>query len=125
MSCMCPSPSLQPNLIDPTPPCPPIDALYNPDLNAAAGGARTTYVRFAATLDGCALSNGGVAAFDADSFRLTRGEASLMDPHGRLLLEHTAEAVEDARGSGMDGVGGSGTGVYVGCMWATGATRVG
>ena len=104
---------------------PPTDALYNPDLNAAAGGARTTYTRFAATLDGCPAGSGppGVAAFDADAFRLTRAEAALMDPHGRLLLEHAAEAVGDARAGGAPAAGGAGTGVYVGCMWATGAQR--
>jgi hypothetical protein len=115
--------------------CLQADASYDPDTNAAASGALTTYARFAATLDG------GVAAFDAAAFRLTRAEAALMDPQGRLLLEQAAEAVQDARqrrrlpqevaaaaqhplkiSSGGDGgeVCSASTGVYVGCMWATG-----
>ena len=110
------------------------DAVYNPDQNAAAGGSRTMYVRFAATLDGIggstSASGSRVAAFDADAFRLTRTEGALMDPHARLLLGHSAEAVADARGrllpgglaavGSVDAIGGSSTGVYVGCMWSTG-----
>lgn len=100
------------------------DALYNPDMGAAAGGAHATYTRFTATLDGCG-SGPGVASFDADVFRLTRAEATLMDPHGRLLLEQASEAVADAAGrqqpASFGGFGGSAaTGVYVGCMWSTG-----
>lgn len=97
---------------------------------AASAGARSVYTRFAGMLAGSA-----VAAFDAAAFRLTPGEAALMDPHARLLLEHVAEAAADARcrlppvktvGSSAGGVGGSGpTGVYVGCMWATGESRQG
>lgn len=108
-------------------PMPP-DALYSPDQGVAAAGAFVTYARFAATLDGSA-AGGSVAAFDADSFRLTRAEAAVMDPQGRLLLEHTAEAFADARwrlqqqGFSSIDAGGSSTGVYVGCMWATGAPR--
>ena len=86
--------------------------MYNPDPNAAAGGAYATYVRFAATLDG-GCSGAGVAAFDAAGFRLTHAEASLMDPNTRLLLEHAAEAVADT-GSAAD----MSTGVYLGCMWS-------
>lgn len=48
-----------------------------------------------------------------------------MDPHGRLLLEHTAEAVGDARAGGAQAAGDASTGVYVGCMWATGALQAG
>jgi len=102
-----------------------VDALYSPDQGAAAAGASITYARFAATLDGSAAA-GSMAAFDADSFRLTKAEAAVMDPQGRLLLEHTAEAVADAQGRLVQHSGtaadmsASATGVYAGCMWATG-----
>lgn len=69
-----------------------------------------------------------MAAFDAGAFRLAPGEAALMDPHGRLLLEHAAEALADAGGRQPSGPaawrpGGSSTGVFVGCMWAHGECR--
>ena len=92
------------------------DALYDPDPGAAAAGKRTTYARFAAVLGG---AGGGAAAFDADAFWLARGEAALMDPHARLLLELSAEALAGAA-SGGSGAVGVDVGVYVGCMWATG-----
>jgi len=110
----------------------PADALYTPDAAAAAGGKHATYARFASSLEGgpgASAGTTGIAAFDADSFRLTRVEASLMDPHARLLLERTTEAVADARGrlhqpaaagDSNSAVGGASTGVYVGCMWSTG-----
>lgn len=103
---------------------PSADALYNPDQTAAAGGTQTIYTRFAATLDGIPGSSGcGIAAFDADAFRLTRAEAAMMDPHGRLLLEHAAEAAADAAGrlQGRAAAAplGAATGVYVGCMWSS------
>lgn len=96
------------------------DALYSPDQGAAAAGALATYARFAATLDGSPAASSSVAAFDADGFRLTRAEAAVMDPQGRLLLEHTAQAVADAQTLLLPHST-SATGVYVGCMWATGA----
>ena len=101
--------------------CSSADVLFDPEQSAAAGGSRTIYTRFAATLAG------GVAAFDAAAFRLVPGEAALMDPHARLLLEHSAEALADAgarqpAGSAMQlhGSVASSTGVFVGCMWASG-----
>lgn len=66
-----------------------MEPLYSPDSAAAAGGAGTLYTRFAATLGKAT----GIAAFDPEAFRLTRAEAALMDPHTRLLLEHTTEAM--------------------------------
>ena len=99
-----------------------VDAMYSPDLSAAAGGAQLSYARFAGTLDG---SDGDVRLpwFDADAFRLPRAEAAAMDPQVRLLLEHTGAAVADAQGrtpqQGPLVSGSDGTGAYVGCMWAT------
>jgi acyl transferase domain-containing protein len=90
-----------------------VDALYDPDTAAAAGGKAATYCRFTSTL------GPGVAAFDPGAFRLPPPEAALMDPHTRVLLEHVAEAAAGAgaRGSSLASV--STVGVYVGCMWAS------
>ncbi len=47
-----------------------------------AGGPGTAATRFGAFL-------AGVEAFDAAAFRLAGSEAAVLDPHARLLLEHT------------------------------------
>ncbi|ASJ53861.1 hypothetical protein BP422_10085 [Brevibacillus formosus] len=51
--------------------------------------------------------------FDADYFRVSPKEAEFMDPHQRLMLEVTAEAIEDAGYMG-EKIYGSHTGVFIG-----------
>ncbi|ARU60252.1 hypothetical protein CBW65_03625 [Tumebacillus avium] len=51
--------------------------------------------------------------FDFKFFKLSKKEASLMDPHQRLFLETVWSAIEDA-GYGGDKMTGSNTGVYAG-----------
>jgi hypothetical protein len=97
-----------------------MDALYSPDQGAAAGGQLSCYARFAATLDGGCGEGASLAAFDAGAFRLTAAEAAQMDPQARLLLETAAGAFADATGRLETSPVDARTGVYVGCMWATG-----
>lgn len=102
------------------------DSLYDPDQGAGVGGPQTACTRFAATLED------GIADFDAASFRVAPSEAAVMDPHTRLLLEHTAETLADAhklrpkmQGSRPSDVVQSTTiGVFVGCMWSGGTQLV-
>ncbi|MED4570437.1 amino acid adenylation domain-containing protein [Brevibacillus agri] len=54
-----------------------------------------------------------VDRFDADYFRISPKEAAFMDPHQRLLLEVTAEAMEDAGYMG-EKIEGTDTGVFIG-----------
>lgn len=88
-----------------------IDGAYHPTV----GQSGTTYCRIA-TL----LPEGDLAQFDPEIFKLTSTEAALMDPHGRMLLELTAEATMEAQagGTGLHGSSAN-VGTYVGCMWAT------
>ncbi|NRQ55289.1 MULTISPECIES: non-ribosomal peptide synthetase [unclassified Brevibacillus] len=51
--------------------------------------------------------------FDAEYFRISPREAEFMDPHQRLLLEVTAEAIEDAGYMG-EKIDGTDTGVFIG-----------
>ncbi len=55
----------------------------------------------------------GIDRFDADFFKMTAREASLVDPQHRLLLELAWEALEDA-GQPADRLAGSPVGVFVG-----------
>lgn len=55
--------------------------------------------------------------FDAKFFRISPREAEKIDPHQRLMLEVTFEALEDA-GLKLEDVWGSRTGVYAG-MWSS------
>ncbi|MDA2804025.1 type I polyketide synthase [Nocardiopsis suaedae] len=54
-----------------------------------------------------------VASFDADFFGISPREAAPMDPQHRLLLEMTAEALDDAA-IAPSRLAGTGTGVFVG-----------
>eukprot|EP00889_Picochlorum_renovo_P002061 jgi/Picre1/29091/NNA_004484.t1 len=54
--------------------------------------------------------------FDEQMFGLPVGEASLMDPQQRILLEETQNAFQSANLSSRN-LSGSSTGVYVGCIW--------
>lgn len=66
------------------------------------------YVRFAAFIP-------GVENFDAPLFRIPPAEATYMDPQGRMLLEQTHLALQNAeRGTGAPIP--NDTGVYVGVM---------
>ena len=49
--------------------------------------------------------------------RLSAGEAQGMDPQNRLLLEQSAAALAEAAACTGAGLGGTKTGVYVGCMY--------
>lgn len=93
-----------------------MDALFDPESTAASRSGTSMYCRFAATLER------GVESFDAEVFRLTPSEASLMDPHARLLLEHVYSAVVGSAVQ-MSAEIKSATGVYVGCMWPSGKSQ--
>lgn len=54
------------------------DQIYSP----GKGEGSTVYAR-----SGCFLPD--VSAFDTDAFKLTRAEALFVDPHTRILLEHS------------------------------------
>ncbi len=66
-----------------------------------------------------------VAGFDAEFFEIPSGEADKMDPHQRLLLEVTQEALEHA-GVPADALAGTRTGVFAGACsaeyWAMATT---
>jgi len=49
--------------------------------------------------------------------RVSAGEAQGMDPQNRVLLEQSAVALTDAAACAGAGLGGTKTGVYVGCMY--------
>ena len=53
---------------------------------------------------------------DASYFRLSRTEASALDPQGRLLLETAAEALV-AAGTRFGAAAARRTGTFVGCMF--------
>ncbi|WP_019909401.1 type I polyketide synthase [Paenibacillus sp. HW567] len=63
-------------------------------------------IRYAGLIDGMDL-------FDNEAFRISPREAEQMDPQQRILLEVTAEALDDA-GLTDDHLNGSRTGVYIG-----------
>ena len=52
--------------------------------------------------------------FDAESFHIAPGEAKVIDPQQRILLQEAAKALLDA-GYTREQVNGSSTGVYIGC----------
>ena len=55
----------------------------------------------------------GIDKFDADFFRLSPREATLMDPYQRLILEAAVNAIEDA-GYPLEKIRHTQTGVYIG-----------
>lgn len=59
----------------------------------------------------------GVSLFDDQLFRISRVEATGMDPQCRLLLEHTFTAVDDNNGMMSNAALLRSTGVYVGIVW--------
>ena len=63
-----------------------IDRAFSPQLPPSK---MTMYTRFAAFCD-------GMPCFDAAAFRMTRPEATAIDPQQRLLMEECAGALEDA-----------------------------
>ncbi|HEY5836682.1 type I polyketide synthase [Streptomyces sp.] len=78
------------------------DAFYDEE----AGKPGKIYTRSGAFLD-------GLDRFDHDFFGISRREALAMDPHQRLTLEVSWEALEDA-GQAPSGLAGSRTGVFMG-----------
>ena len=82
----------------------PADLYYSP-----AGGLGKIGSRFGT----CVHST---FSFDAEAFGLSVGEACLMDPQQRVLLEETVTAFRMA-GNSASTLLGSPTGVYVGCIW--------
>jgi len=67
------------------------------------------YVRFAAFIP-------GVENFDAPLFRIPPAEATYMDPQGRILLEQTHLALQNAEFGSSETAIPTDTGVYVGVM---------
>jgi hypothetical protein len=56
-----------------------VDAAYVPDVKGSRAGI---YCRFGIFIE-------DISGFDTGTFRLPRAEALALDPHARLLLEHT------------------------------------
>jgi 3-oxoacyl-(acyl-carrier-protein) synthase/acyl carrier protein len=82
-----------------------VDAYYHPD----AGPGRLN-ARFGAFCQ-------GIGAFDAKYFRMSRVEATALDPQARLLLQVAAEALTAAVHCGDAASLAAVTGTYVGCMF--------
>ncbi|CAL5223543.1 g6075 [Coccomyxa viridis] len=76
-----------------------MDSLYDPE--GSAGSSYTRFGAFAADVD----------LHDAAFFRLSRTEAVAVDPQTRLLLQVSAEAVQQSGGAVRS------TGTYIGCMF--------
>ncbi|MGW4023560.1 beta-ketoacyl synthase N-terminal-like domain-containing protein, partial [Streptomyces sp. NPDC005009] len=64
-----------------------------------------------------------IAGFDADFFGISPGEAAMLDPQQRLMLELGWEVLEDA-GIVPAHLAGTRTGVFVGAMWDDYAIRL-
>ncbi|WP_261286232.1 type I polyketide synthase, partial [Serratia ficaria] len=79
-----------------------IDEVYDPDPNAVG----RSYTRRGAFM-------GEVESFDYEFFGISKGEARVMDPHQRLLLEVTYEAFSSA-GYEKPRLRGAAIGVFVG-----------
>lgn len=69
-----------------------MDSGFDPQLSAVSAGIKS-YARFGAYLD-------TLFDFDATAFRLSKNEASALDPQHRLLLELAAEALAGLRSLG-------------------------
>jgi acyl transferase domain-containing protein len=82
-----------------------IDSFYHPDGDRLD----TLNVR------GGHFLSGDVSKFDAPFFSISRTEAESLDPQQRGLLECTYHVLENA-GIPMERVGGTKTGVFVGCF---------
>ncbi|KAK9803996.1 hypothetical protein WJX72_011444 [[Myrmecia] bisecta] len=80
-----------------------LERLYSPEV-----AVDKMYARFAGFV-------AGVDQFDAAAFRLSNSESALMDPQGRILLEQTCLALQDASAR-LDQATEAATGVYVGVM---------
>ena len=83
-----------------------------PLFSAEIGNVGSSYCRF-----GSVLNHNQIVSFDNDLFRLSFNEASVMDPHARLLLAHTLEVLQEAKSRGAF-LTAQDVGTFVGCMWA-------
>lgn len=59
----------------------------------------------------------GLTKFDASFFGVHNKQANALDPQGRLLLEHSYEAVIDA-GINPKTLRGTRTGIFIGCCYS-------
>src|SRR3990167_4224077 len=80
----------------------------NKYFDANTDAPSKTYVKKGAFID-------GVSEFDAAFFKISPREAIAMDPHQRILLECSWEALEDS-GLAPNSLSNSKTGVFIGCI---------
>lgn len=88
------------------------DVDFHYGAHASKDHGNNIYCRFASL-----LSSSQLTKFDTDVFHLGLKEAQYMDPHARLLLMHTKDAVLNSRRLLDEQYSSEATGVFVGYMW--------